>query len=106
MLSNEVCAMLADMLNAIEQGAPWPSSSTQAKVVFLEKAGATAAKVMSYRPLTITAPLYRCWATMRLEDLQPWISSWSLPEMFAGVPGVGAADAWHEALTNIEDMKL
>ena len=61
---------------------------------------------MSYRPLTITAALYLCWATMRLADLKGWIDSWALPEMYAGVPGRGAVDAWHEALSIVEDLKL
>ena len=106
MLSTEVCRMSAEMLNLIEEGAEWPRPTTQAKVVFLEKAGATAAKVMTYKPLTITAPLYRCWASMRLEGMQAWVSSWCLPEMYAGVPGMGATDAWHEALSQMEDLKL
>ena len=95
MLSLKICERLAEMLNMIEAG-----------VVFLEKVGAAVGKVMSFRPLTITAPLYRCWATMRLEDLQGRISSWSLPEMHAGVPGMGAADALHEVLSSLELRKL
>ena len=61
---------------------------------------------MSYRILTIASPLYRCYAAMRLADMDLWVRSWALPEMFAGVPGRGAVDAWHEVLTRIESMKL
>ena len=61
---------------------------------------------MSFRPLTISAPIYRAYATMRLEDIQPWVQEWGLPEMHAGVPGVGAADAWHDATTEIEELKI
>ena len=43
---------------------------------------------------------------MRLEDCADWADSWALPEMFAGVPGKGAADAWHAALTDVEEHKL
>ena len=60
---------------------------------------------MSYRPLTITTSLYRCWATMRLATLDGWIRSWALPEMYVGVPGMEAVDSWREALTIIEDLK-
>ena len=35
-----------------------------------------------------------------------WIQHWALPEMFAGVPGRGAVDAWHEVLSKIEESKL
>ena len=61
---------------------------------------------MSYRPLTITSPLYRAWATMRLRSIEEWTIAWALPEMFAGVPEMGAVDAWHKALANIEELKL
>ena len=43
-----------------------------ARAVYLEKDGTEVGQVMSHRPLTITAPLYRCWATMRLADLEDW----------------------------------
>ena len=42
---------------------------------------------MSYRPLTITSPLYRAWATMRLRSIEEWTVAWALPETFAGVNG-------------------
>ena len=45
---------------------------------------------MSDRPLTITAPIYRVWASMRLKDLSEWISLWVLPDMYAGIPGKGS----------------
>ena len=61
---------------------------------------------MSYRPLTTTAPLCRCWGTMRLECMSPWIQEWALPEMHAGIPVMGAVDAWYEVLTTLEDHKL
>ena len=35
-----------------------------------------------------------------------WVQMWSLDEMFAGVPGRGAVDAWHEVLTTLEECKL
>eukprot|EP00973_Karenia_brevis_P034530 4763372-Karenia_brevis.AAC.1 len=44
--------------------------------------------------------LYRRWASVRLHDLEPWIQSWSLESMFAGIPGRSAEDAWY--LTGLE----
>ena len=61
---------------------------------------------MSYRPLTITAPLYRAWATMRLREMEPWVRTWALPEMFAGIPEMGAVDAWMEVTATLENHKL
>ena len=106
LLSHKACERVAVMYNQIEEGASWPRSAPHARVAYLEKNGAPAGKVMSFRPLTISAPIYRAYATMRLEDIQPWVQEWGLPEMHAGVPGVGAADAWHEATTEIEELKI
>ena len=68
--------------------------------------GAEVGKVMSFRPLTITSPLYRCYGTMRLECMSPWIRDWALPEMHAGVPEMGAVDAWYDVLITLEGHKL
>ena len=106
LLSLEVCAAIATMLNQIEAGAPRPRSSPHARIVYLEKVGAVTGMVMSYRPLTITAPIYRCWATMRLASMEDWIRTWALPEMYAGIPEMGAVDAWRHVLATIEDLKL
>ena len=38
--------------------------------------------------------------------MNDWVQSWALPEMFAGVPGRGAVDAWYKVLTRIESLKL
>ena len=85
-LSSGICGHIATMLKQIEEGATWPESTRHARVVSLEKVGAAIGEVMSYRPLTITSPLYRAWTTMRLRSIEEWTVAWSLPEMFAGVP--------------------
>ena len=77
----------------VEEGAHWPRSSMHARVVYLEKRGAGIGEVMSYRPLTITAPIYGCCATMRLRSIDDWVTSWALTEMHVGVPEMGALDA-------------
>ena len=61
---------------------------------------------MSYRPLTIMAPLYRRWASMRLKCLDGWVSTWALPQMFVGVAQQGAADATYQVLSEVEKMTL
>ena len=104
--STKVCGKVAILFNQVEKGAPWPKAVEHARIVFLEKDGAEVGKVMSYRPLTITSPLYRAWASLRLEDMEDWIKMWALPEIFAGVPGKGATDAWYEVLTKIEGLRL
>ena len=106
LLSKSVCSHIADILNLVEDGAPWPQSPPHARAVFLQKDGTEVGQVTSYRILTITSPLYRAWAAMRLDDMHMWVRSWALPEMYAGVPERGAVDAWHEVLTKAETMKL
>lgn len=39
---------------------------------------------------------------MRLKDLSEWISLWALPDMYAGIPGQGATDAWYNLLLELE----
>ena len=43
---------------------------------------------------------------MRLRTLVPWVREWALPEMHAGIPEMGAVDAWIEVLTMTEELKL
>ena len=43
---------------------------------------------------------------MRLRTLEPWVREWALPEMHAGIPEMGAVDAWIEVLTMTEELKL
>ena len=101
LFSIEVCATIATMLNQIEVGASWPRSAPHARIVYLIKVGAGTGMVMSYRPLTITAPIYRCWATMRLASMEDWIRTWALLEIYTGIPEMGAVDAWQHALAKI-----
>ena len=89
LLSLKLYGTIAIMLNQIEAGANWPKAALHARIVYLEKAGAIIGQVMSYRQLTITSPFIRCWATMRLRHLEPWVTQWALPEMHAGVPEMG-----------------
>ena len=86
LVSLQTCVHIADMLNQIEAGSPWPRSATHALIAYLEKEGAELGCVMSYRPITVTSPIYRAWATTRLRSLEPWVREWALPEMHAGVP--------------------
>ena len=101
-LSRKVCKHIAIPLNQIEKGASWPRSARLARVVYLEKIGAILGEVMSYRPLTITSPLYNEWGSLRLKHMAPWVDKWKLEEMYAGVPEMGAIDAWHTALARLE----
>ena len=85
---------LASLLNRIEAGADWPSDLLHGKASFLSKTEEASSDPLKYRILLLLPALYRKWATVRLKHLKPWVNLWSTDEMFAGVPGVGAEDAW------------
>jgi len=97
---------LADIFNAVENGAPWPKGVLRAKSSYLEKDPSKPDDPLATRSLLITAALYRLWASTRLHHLEPWIRSWATDDMFAGIPGVGAADAWYSTAITIEHSTL
>ena len=74
--------------------------------MYLEKEGVAIGEGMSHRPITTTAHIYRCWATMRLATLEEWIGAWALHDMYAGIPEMGVVDARRKALASIEELKL
>eukprot|EP00973_Karenia_brevis_P002783 378708-Karenia_brevis.AAC.1 len=55
----------AHILNLVEGGSPWPDAALHAKT----------------------------WGKTRLRHLRPWVEKWRLPQMYGGMPGVGAEDA-------------
>ena len=81
MMSFTLCKWVASLLQLIEKGGAWPSSTRHARVAYLEKNGSKPGQVMSYRPLTIMAPLYRRWASLRPRSLDRWAMVWALPEV-------------------------
>ena len=86
---------LAALYNNIEEGAPWPEPCLQVRTAYLSKPDGDPFKPQDYRNLSITSVTYRLWATTRLRDITPWAESWRIPGIFAGLPGVGAEEAWY-----------
>ena len=101
-LSDATFAWLADLLNDIEAGAPWPKDLLVGKAAFLSKNLAKTEDALSYRVLLILPVLYRRWASTRLNDLRPWVRRWQLEGMFAGTESVGAEDAWFDTALHLE----
>ena len=102
MLSHKAYEWLALLLELIESGAPWPEDMLKAKATFLAKDPALTENHLAYRVLLILPVLYRRWASARLEQLKPWIKTWQLPGLYAGVEGAGADDAWWNTSLDIE----
>ena len=99
LLSDEAIRRLVQLLTCIEQGGSWPTDLHHATSAYLSKDPSKITDPLAYRVLSLLPVLYRRWAAVRLRHLASWIEEWRLPEMFAGVPGVGASDAtWQEAL--------
>ena len=89
-------------MNAIEKGAEWPEALQVARAAFLAKDAKDALNPLAYRVLLMLPYVYRTWAKIRLKDLKPWIAAWTLPEMYAGIEGQGAADAAYSTALQIE----
>ena len=105
-LSPYACQCLADMMNAIEAGCPWPKQCAVGRLAFLSKGGDPLDPV-DYRKLSILSKVYRLHMSIRLKDLAPWVSTWTLPELFAGTCSPnGAEDAWFETALIVELAKL
>ena len=93
LVSWNTCVWIRELYKMVEVGKPWPKSCLHAMARYLEKDGSKMGEAMYFRPLTITVPIYRRWAAIRLKSMQGWIEGWALEEMFAGVAGQGAVDA-------------
>ena len=105
-LSGKAYHWMAQMLNTIEQGAAWPKGTTQARAAFLAKDSMKQGDPLAYRILLILSAVYRRWAAVRLHHLGEWIDGWALPEIFAGVQGKGAEQAWYSTALLVEEARL
>ena len=54
----------------------------------------------------ITSSIYRLWGKTRLLHIAPWIAQWRLPNMYGGLPGAGADDAWYSTSLEVEHALL
>ena len=72
----------------------WPTQITKAHAACIPKENKTSHNPLACRVLLFVSQIYTKWATMRLKHLSPWIKRWALPQMYAGVPGQGAEQAW------------
>ena len=95
--------LIANLLNAIEEGAAWPQPCNAVRTAFFSK-GEDDLSPQGFRGLAILSKLYRMWAGIRLRHVDEWVDSWSDQGLFAGCNRpVGAEDAWFlEALVSEE----
>jgi hypothetical protein len=87
LLSKGACDHLAIMFNMIEGGAKWPDNTTVARAAFMAKEEESDMDPLDYRVLLMLSTAYRTYAKTRLEHLHPWVDSWALDEVYAGIEG-------------------
>ncbi len=102
LLSDKAYQLLADMLNTIEMGAPWPKAMLATRAVFLAKDENDTQNPLAYRILKITSGLYRKWGSLRMRQLQSWVELWDDEALHAGVPGKGAIDGSLKTALQVE----
>ena len=76
------------------------------KLASFSKIQTTPFHPLNYRILLIMPTIYRKWAMTKLKDLEGWIDSWKLNELFSGFGGVSAEDAWYLFALEAEHSKL
>ena len=106
MWSKEALVQLAKLMNLIEKSGRWPKQMKSARAAFLPKEEEDPLEPQSYRVLLMLPAVYRLWAKTRLRHIAPWVDDWRTEEMFAGVPGRGAADASYHTALVIENCLL
>ena len=95
---------LAQMLERIEQGTPWPGQLAQAKAIFLAKeAGGGGFDPLSFRIFTVASFIYRKWGKLRLQAIMPWVEQWADPTMYGGFAGQSAAKASWTMAAELEE---
>ena len=106
LLSHQAYQLLADLLNCIECGAPWPEAMLETRAVFLSKDFNKTTDPLAYRILNITSGIYRKWGSKRLQQLSKWIARWDHPAINSGVARKGAFDAWLRTAIDIENNSI
>ena len=90
------------LLNHAEATGQWPDQLRVVRTAYLAKTSMHSADPLQYRGLLVMSALYRVWGKLRLHDLRAWTEKWQDPVLHAGVPGVGAQDAWYAVSCQVE----
>ncbi len=106
LFSDKAFQVLVDLLNCIEEDAPWPKAMGDVRAVFLSEDANDTANPLVYRILKITSAIYRKRATTRLRDLEGWIAQWDDEALHAGTLFEGAQDAWGKSAIELELLEL
>ena len=72
MLNSQAYQWIADMLNLIEAGRPWPEGTEQVRAAYLAKDPGRSAEPLCHRVLMLLQAINRLWGSLRLDCLQGW----------------------------------
>ena len=106
LISDMAYHQLAMMLNAIEEGAPWPEQLLHATAIWLAKDPDVVCDALNHRILLIGSAIYRKYATTRLRHCKPWVKQWTTEDMFAGVEAMCAEEAWYSTAIQVEHARI
>ena len=101
-LPTPLCQRLVNLINAIEQGRPWPSSALVGVIAALEKVE-NAQDASQFRPICVLSLLYRTWASCRAKQVLDWLSEWAPSEIIGSRPGCEAGSIWWRLACIIEE---
>ena len=92
--------MLSILFNAIEATGTWPEQLLEIPVAALKKP--TGNTAMDIRPISLASILYRIWAKIRWQDLQPWYHAWIPSQLKGGIKNREAIDGYYELMLQVE----
>ena len=84
---------LVSLLNAIEQGAAWPTQLCQGYGICLPK-HARAQAIGEFRPIIILSSIYRSWSSLRSRACLRKLADLAAPGL-KGLPGRECGEIWH-----------
>ena len=104
LVSDQGFHWLALLLRSVEGGIgpPPPSGSHR----HAPEGGLGWGLPQALRLLAILPSVYRLWAATRLRQVSAWTRRWSLEEMYAGLPGRGASQAWFDTSLEVERFDM
>ena len=102
-MPDSIHACLISVLHKVEQGCPWPTACMQGVIAALQKEP-DAKWVNAFRPITVLALPYRCWASLRCKQLIRWITRHAPDTLIGNRPGKSTTDLWFAIQAQIEEQ--
>jgi len=100
-LPDEVVHMFLRLMKKCEELGRWPKQLevTRVSLLLKEEGKFEAGKL---RPITVFTVIYRTWASMVMEDILAWLTSWAPPSIVAGLMHKDVAELWWGTSIQVE----